>query len=241
MDLDTVMTNRLTGGAGNDTLQATAFVDNFERSGSALNILLAGDGNDSLTATILAGTPGANRLFGHAGNDRLQVNGGTGNLLNAGAGTDVLISGAGVDTLVGGSGNDIFRFLSTASSTPVRARHAASRRRHGGFERPGGQPGDRIDLSAIDANTRAEARSTFVFGNFARRRPALGGQLGRRDPHPRQHRCRRRPGVRNRHPGRRRAGLRLHQRGLPGLTLPLDSHAIRSDARRSSGHRLHLA
>jgi Ca2+-binding RTX toxin-like protein len=56
--------------------------------GSAVNVLLANDGNDTLVATVQAGTLGSNRLFGHNGNDRLQVGGGDGNLLNAGqAGT----------------------------------------------------------------------------------------------------------------------------------------------------------
>ena len=85
-----VLTNRLTGGTGNDTLQASAFVDDLGSGGSAVNVLLANDGNDTLVATIQAGMLGSNRLFGHNGNDRLQVNGGEGNLLNAGQGRDVL-------------------------------------------------------------------------------------------------------------------------------------------------------
>ena len=163
-DLDTVMTTRLTGGAGNDTLQATSFVDNGEDSGSALNVLLAGDGNDRLTATILAGTPGANRMFGHDGNDRLQSVGGTGNLLNGGAGADVLIAGVGTDTLVGGAGNDVFRFLSTSGSTSSRRDIIQGDAGAAGFDRPGAQLGDRIDLSAVDANTGAVGTQHFVFG-----------------------------------------------------------------------------
>ncbi len=158
-----LITDRLTGGAGNDILQATAYVEDFDRLGSAINILLAGDGNDRLTGTILAGTIGANRLYGHAGNDRLQVNGGSGNLLNAGPGTDTLIAGNGSDTLVGGAGNDTFRFLSVAASTPAVRDILRADGSVAAFERPGGQVGDRIDLSAIDANVAAGVQH-FAFG-----------------------------------------------------------------------------
>lgn len=153
---DYLVTNRLTGGAGNDTLRAT-ISDDASDGGTALNILLAGAGNDSLTATMQAGTVGANRLYGHAGNDRLQSIGGSGNLLNGGPGRDILTAGAGTDSLAGGSGNDIFRFLNLAASTP------AARDVIAVFERPGGQLGDRIDLSAIDASVAAGVQH-FVFG-----------------------------------------------------------------------------
>ena len=87
--------------------------------GSAVNVLLANDGNDTLVATIQAGTLGSNRLFGHNGNDRLQVGGGDGNLLNAGQGRDVLIGGFGGDTFVGGGGVDTFVFSSEAGGADV--------------------------------------------------------------------------------------------------------------------------
>ena len=71
---------------GGDTLQASAFVQDYGNGDSARNVLLARDGNDNLVATLQAGTLGANRMFGQNGNDRLQSNGGTGNLLNGGPG-----------------------------------------------------------------------------------------------------------------------------------------------------------
>ena len=114
-----VLTNRLTGGTGNDTLQASAFIDDLGSGGSARNVLLANDGNDTLVATIQAGRLGSNRLFGHDGNDRLQVNGGEGNLLNAGQGRDVLVGGFGGDTFVGGGGIDTFVFSSEAGGADV--------------------------------------------------------------------------------------------------------------------------
>ena len=65
---------------------------------------------------------------------------------------------------MGGSGNDIFRFLSTASSTPSARDTLQADGGMAAFERPGGQLGDRIDLSAIDANA-AGGTQHFVFGN----------------------------------------------------------------------------
>ena len=112
-----------------------------------------------------AGTLGANRLYAHTGNDRLQVNGGTGNLLNAGPGTDVLIAGTGTDTFVGSAGNDVFRFLSTAASTPSSRDILQADGSVAAFERPGGgQVVDRFDLTGIDANAVAGGTQHFVFG-----------------------------------------------------------------------------
>ncbi len=73
----------LTGGAGNNTLNATAYTGNATLDGAA--------GND----TILGGN-GASSLIGNAGNDSLV----------GGTGADTLLSGDGTDTLVGGDGND---------------------------------------------------------------------------------------------------------------------------------------
>ena len=62
-----------------------------------------GAGNDRI-----AGTPGADVVYGRGGNDSLS--GGRGNdVLLGGPGADLLDGGAGLDRLYGGSGNDILK------------------------------------------------------------------------------------------------------------------------------------
>lgn len=83
----------LTGGAGNNTLNATGFT-----VGSVT--LSGGNGNDSLLGTSLNDS-----LDGGAGNDTLIANAGD-DVLTGSAGNDVLQGGSGEDSLSGGAGND---------------------------------------------------------------------------------------------------------------------------------------
>ncbi|WP_429232525.1 M10 family metallopeptidase C-terminal domain-containing protein [Inquilinus ginsengisoli] len=115
----------------------------------------------------------ANRLNGWGGNDELYGK----------AGNDVLIGGAGRDRLVGGGGaddlygnlhdsghyenvmsGDVFAFLSTSDSTVIGMDviHDFNRGHIGAPGQPS-EPGDRIDLSAIDANTAATGNQAFAF------------------------------------------------------------------------------
>ncbi len=106
-------------------------VENLTLGGTAA---IAGTGN--ALANILYGNGAANVLSGGAGTDTLFGRGGD----------DVLIGGAGADTMTGGAGADTFRFASgefggltvTNCDRILDFSHAQ---------------GDRIDLSAIDANT----------------------------------------------------------------------------------------
>ncbi|MBN3923040.1 calcium-binding protein [Nostoc sp. NMS4] len=128
--------------------------------GSGNSILNAGNGND-----LLFGNSGNDTLNAGGGNDRL--NGGTGNdLLNGGNGSDTLVGGDGNDVLVGGngndlltggSGNDIFKYNSI-SETPLSSRDLIS-----DFRGNGNLPGDRIDLSTIDANFNIGGNQAFTF------------------------------------------------------------------------------
>ncbi|SEN35837.1 Ca2+-binding protein, RTX toxin-related [Paracoccus alcaliphilus] len=149
--------DRLTGGAGNDTLQG----------GGDNDTLLGGGGNDTLRGgagnDLLRGNAGNDRLFGDAGNDTLE--GGAGNdrlvggagadLLRGGAGNDILIGGAGADRLHGGAGRDTFVFQNFNDSRTG----ASNRDVILDFTR--GQ--DRLDLSALDANTRLAGNQDFSF------------------------------------------------------------------------------
>ncbi|MBL8798099.1 MAG: calcium-binding protein, partial [Planctomycetia bacterium] len=84
---------RLTGGASNNTINASAFtLGNVVLDGGAGNDTLTGGSRDDL-------------ILGGAGHDTLT--GGNGNdILLGGSGIDVLLGGDGYDVLVGGSGAD---------------------------------------------------------------------------------------------------------------------------------------
>lgn len=148
----------LYGGDGNDTLRGDAGADRLHGdAGSDLlhgrhgnDRLHGGDGNDTLR-----GDAGNDQLYGDEGNDRLE--GGTGrDRLEGGGGNDTLCGGAGADILSGGMGRDIFVYTSIRDSTVA----PSGRDMITDFfpaER------DKIDLSAIDANTRAAGNNAFDF------------------------------------------------------------------------------
>jgi Ca2+-binding RTX toxin-like protein len=138
------LANLLAGGAGNDSLHGLGGDDSlyggsgddsyFVDSSADLTIELAGEGSDSVRASVswtladhvehlfllgttaldgsgnglantLAGNNGANTLLGLAGNDVLLGNGGD-DWLDGGSGNDVLNGGLGNDTYVIDSGAD---------------------------------------------------------------------------------------------------------------------------------------
>lgn len=148
----------LMGDAGNDTLNG--YNDN--------DTLKGGSGNDSLLGERgddhLEGDAGDDSLDGGLGNDTLI--GGLGNdTVQGGSGNDVLISDAGNDQLTGGAGNDMFKFLSK-SSYSLDVINDFSK----------GQ--DRIDLSALDANSATPEKDSFTFiGNKAFNSSNATGQL----------------------------------------------------------------
>jgi Ca2+-binding RTX toxin-like protein len=137
---------RLVAGAGNDSLTGA----------NDANYIFGGNGNDTIN-----GLGGNDTLYGANGND--TINGGWGNdTLYGGVGDDTLAGGFGADILTGGSSlpasglDDVFRFNFVGESTQ------SVRDRIIGFDRPGWALGDRIDVSAIDANTNPGS-----FGNQA--------------------------------------------------------------------------
>jgi Ca2+-binding RTX toxin-like protein len=126
---------KLTGGAGNNTLDASAFTLGpvTLQGGGGNDVLIGGSGSDSLdggagfdrvtatgnvnftlTATKLTGVGTdslvgieAAQLAGGAGNNQLNASAFTGPVtLDGGAGNDTLKGGAGDDVLTGGAGND---------------------------------------------------------------------------------------------------------------------------------------
>ncbi len=162
-------------GAGTDTVSAsisyglTANVETLTLTGSAD---LNGTGNT--LANTLTGNSGANTLSGGDGADILNglaggdtLNGEAGNdTLDGGANDDTLSGGAGQDRLTGGTGADAFLFTT-----------ADIRRTGPGFGLAADKDvildlsfaaGDRIDLSAIDANAILAGDQAFTFvSNFS--------------------------------------------------------------------------
>lgn len=102
--------------------------------------------NGTKHSETINGTGGDDRIFGENGNDSL----------NGGAGNDILIGGAGADELTGGAGKDWFRYTSVSESSAA-----------GGIDRiidfGGAATGERLDLSAIDANSNAGAAGDQAF------------------------------------------------------------------------------
>ncbi|QFS45449.1 calcium-binding protein [Nostoc sphaeroides] len=107
-------------------------------------IIKSGSGND----TINAGGTGNDTIDGGSGND--TINGGRGN--------DILTGGTGTDRLTGGAGNDVFKFNSVLESQPGVLRDAIA-----DFVGNGNLPGDRIDLSTIDANSNIGGNQAFTY------------------------------------------------------------------------------
>lgn len=139
--IGTVGSNVLNGGSGNDQLEGLGGNDKLY-GGSGIDILYGDAGNDD--------------LYGDTGNDRLYGGSGADDMYG-GSGNDLLVGGSGSDLLVGGSGRDTFRFTSTSDS-----KVGSTLRDIIDDFRPSSE-GDKIDLSAIDANINTSSNNKFVF------------------------------------------------------------------------------
>jgi Ca2+-binding RTX toxin-like protein len=173
--------DNLSGGAGNDSLSGGAGNDRLD-GGSGIDSMAGGTGDDvyvvdnardkvvelpnagkdrveaSIAYTLpvnvedlkvtgtaaLAGTGNglANRITGNAGKNTLKGLGGA----------DVLTGGGAADKLTGGSGADTFVYLKTTDSRAGKTRRDTIT----DFAK-----GDRIDLSAIDANPKKAGNQAF--------------------------------------------------------------------------------
>jgi Ca2+-binding RTX toxin-like protein len=116
-------------GGGTDQVQSWAVGVDLTKFANVENAALTG-----ALALNLTGTAGANVLTGNAGANAIIGNGGG----------DIFTGLGGLDTMTGGAGADLFRFLAPADSAVGAGRDVIQ-----GFN---GAEGDRIDLSAIDAN-----------------------------------------------------------------------------------------
>ncbi|PXW85450.1 Ca2+-binding RTX toxin-like protein [Nitrosomonas sp. Nm84] len=154
----------LVGGAGNDTYMVDTTTDIItELAGGGIDtvqslvtftlvaqlekLTLTGggaiNGTGTNAANVLIGNDNANTLNGLNGNDTL----------NGGSGNDTLIGGVGADVLTGGADADSFAYTAVTHST------SASRDIISDFL----SGTDKIDLSAIDANTGLVGNNAFSF------------------------------------------------------------------------------
>ncbi|MDQ0463386.1 Ca2+-binding RTX toxin-like protein [Caulobacter ginsengisoli] len=138
-------------GQGTDLVRATV---NFTLAANVENLIQDGSGNIDATgnglANALTGNGGANSLDGGAGDD----------VIKAGLGNDTLIGGTGNDILVGGGGLDTFVVTqaSIRTSGPIEVDTVN--------DLIAGQ-GDRLDLSAIDADSVTAGDQAFhLVGGF---------------------------------------------------------------------------
>lgn len=161
--------DRIFGDAGNDLINAGAGNDTvFGGDGNDLIVAEVGDGDDAYFGDGSEGGAGVDTLDMSAITANVSVNLGSGPTANGSAfssqsGTDTLwgienvTTGSGNDTITannsvnvlnGGAGDDTFKFLSASGAD--------------GDIISGFQAGDRLDLSAIDANLGVTGNQAFT-------------------------------------------------------------------------------
>lgn len=150
--------DRLLGGVGADNL--SYLDDGFDEAGPGARgvaaDLAAGRATDNWgDVDVFSGFEG---LFGSGLPDLLRGDG-RGNFVFGEAGGDVLEGRGGADILDGGDGGDRFVYAAAGDSGPGGADRVAD------FEPPGrgGRGGDRIDVSAIDADATRAGNQAFAF------------------------------------------------------------------------------
>lgn len=170
--------DKLTGGTGNDTLivhdAATVLI---ERPGEGTDTVVAdlswtlGDNLENLrlvgSAAQGKGNALANKLVGNGAANVFDGRGGN-DVLDGAGGKDRLDGGAGIDILIGGNGADCFVFDLPGLARAV-SRDTADRIKDFSHAQH-----DRIDLSAIDADTTQEGDQAFRLIGTA----AFGGHAG---------------------------------------------------------------
>ncbi|HEU4704175.1 MAG TPA: hypothetical protein VFS45_00475, partial [Sphingomicrobium sp.] len=152
--------DRLTGGAGADRIDGGTGTDTADYGGStaAVSINLASakfSGGDATGDTLIS----IENVIGSDFDDILVGSQGS-NLLDGGAGRDTLNGGGGADQLWGGAGSDLFLFKSSSDITSTAGSDVIMDFDAGSTL---GSTIDRIDLSAIDANSKTKKEDAFTF------------------------------------------------------------------------------
>ncbi|MBP1861498.1 M10 family metallopeptidase C-terminal domain-containing protein, partial [Rhizobium herbae] len=155
----------LNGGAGADKLDGGTGTDTAAYYGASAGVTASlanasintghAKGDVYVSIERLTGSSYGDKLYGNGSANLLA--GGSGNdVLNGGSGNDTLYGGSGADDLTGGAGADTFVFRTLVDTTTARA----GRDSIFDFSVTGN---DRIDLSAIDANTSASGNQAFWY------------------------------------------------------------------------------
>ena len=160
-------------GEGTDTVRLDlSQVDPYSLPDNVENcIVITSDGlppvEGNALGNLMIGNAADNSLRGRDGNDILR--GGAGNdELFAGFDDDILLGGSGGDTLFGGFGFDVYVYLLVSDSLP------ANRDSITDFDTAAdGGGGDKIDLSAIDANVNVAGNQAFTWKTV----PSAAGDL----------------------------------------------------------------
>jgi Ca2+-binding RTX toxin-like protein len=147
-DID-IRFNGITASTGNDDVKPARLSVITDGASAFFNEILSfADGiTGSRFNDTLHGGAGKDGLFGRDGAD----------VLRGDSGNDVLNGGAGADNLGGGSGRDRFEYISIADSAGQSTDTII------GFLNPGNAAGDKIDVSAIDADQRAGSGGNQTF------------------------------------------------------------------------------
>jgi Ca2+-binding RTX toxin-like protein len=132
-----------------DVRQANADLLKQILAGEASNVI-GSTGHDTYTGTSFSDT-----IRGRGGNDVLNGAGGK-DTIRGDAGNDKIYGGIGADKLYGGAGRDTFIFKTTKEST----KGAGGRDTVYDFSKT---QGDKVNLSAIDANVRKGGNQAFTF------------------------------------------------------------------------------
>lgn len=153
------------GGADNDLLwgdEGDDFIngangDDLLRGGGGRDLLQGGWGNDEVRGEgdddRVSGGPGSDSVLGGLGNDTL-FGGEDDDQLFGEDGDDVLTGAFGSDQLTGGSGRDLFVFRAAGESKPGAGHDQI-------LDFLSGE--DKIDLSAIDADSTVSGNQAFSF------------------------------------------------------------------------------
>ncbi|HEV2747095.1 MAG TPA: hypothetical protein VGW34_07335 [Allosphingosinicella sp.] len=148
----------MAGGAGNDAYVVDDSGDRISERRGAGSDSVASSASFTLDNNVEALALTGRRAIDGTGNrhDNLITGNGAANALDGGAGNDTLSGGLGRDLLTGGTGLDLFAFASGDTAASRAGADAITDFSHA--------QGDRIDLSAFDADTAtAEIDDAFSF------------------------------------------------------------------------------
>ena len=148
--------NTLRGGAGNDTIDGGAGVDLLDLSDGTAGIVFTLT-NDTIDTTVNLSSIGLSTATGDTYKNMEGVIGTNfSDTLIGSVNDDVLTGGGGTDIMTGNAGMDTFDFNATSESSTTLALSDLIRDFVHGI--------DKIDLSAIDANTGTGGDQAFLFG-----------------------------------------------------------------------------